>query len=519
MKKENPLNSVVSKFSKEKKKEKALKEAPENESAKIVQLKEASKKRRLLTDDLHENELIKSEKEAANKALAKFFTVNRNGEKNISLTIIEFVGHYLQKVWGLRKHTSDGYQLKDLKTKRYRNVANDDINRLKNLLAKEYAVKVTKTELESLIFAESFCLTIYDPLKSYFSNVSKKYDKATAEAAFEEFATLTYERIDPEKTDFEHWRRGLRVWLAFSYAQIFDPVRVNDITLVFLSKTQGTGKTMIANALAAAAAKLGLVGKPDFSDDTAKNARACTQSWILTDGECSKRRKADVAKFKDVLSEKTFSFVDKYEKQPTKKQRIASFIFCGNIVEYLDEPSRRETIIRFKEDVPSKGYFTEFYEKLYKNGLTNGIWAYAFYVWKYEKDVVSREREALSYQNTERSKDFLAPSFEDELVSAYFGLPLENSQKWEVNGDFVAILTPKNAYINLNFGQITAFLAQFTPPNTQIRPDLVRKSLEKQGFVARQKDRYGEIVKTGYRLRILKTNRLIDVETNDSTGF
>lgn len=82
-----------------KEKGKSAKRSAGKRKCKDSAIKECSK-RRLLTDDLHENELIKSEKDAANKALAKFFTVNRNGEKNISLTIIEFVGHYLQKVWG-----------------------------------------------------------------------------------------------------------------------------------------------------------------------------------------------------------------------------------------------------------------------------------------------------------------------------------------------------------------------------------------------------------------------------------
>lgn len=170
------------------------------------------------------------------------------------------------------------------------------------------------------------------------------------------------------------------------------------------------------------------MGKPDFGDDNTKIARTCSQLWIAIDGECSKRRKADVSKFKDVLSEKHFSYIEKYEIQHTKKQRITSFIFCGNEVEYLTETSRREAIIPFKEDAPSEGYFTDFHKKLYQNGRTDALWAYAFYVWKKEKDAVSREREALSYANTERSKAFLAPNFEDELVGAYFGLPLKRAK-------------------------------------------------------------------------------------------
>lgn len=88
-----------------------------------------------------------------------------------------------------------------------------------------------------------------------------------------------------------------------------------------------------------------------------------------------------------------------------------------------------------------------------------------------------------------------------------------------VNGDILAILTPENAYINLKFEEIIAFLAQFTPQNMQIKPDLVRKSLKKRGFVGVENDRFGGKIKTGYRLRILKINRLIDVETNENMDF
>lgn len=488
-----------------------IEEIPETDATKIAPLTKTAKKGSQQNDTLYENQLIKKEKEATYKALASFYSLNKKNEKTINVETIEFVGHFLQKVWHLRKHTFDGFQLKDLKTKQYRNVGSADINRLKNLLVKEFKLKLSKAEIESFVFAETFCLKIFDPLKSYFSEVTKKYDSKAAETAFETFARLTYDRVNAEKTTFEHWRRVLRVWLAFSYAQIFDPVRVNDLALVFVSEAQGTGKTMIANALAAAATQLGLVGKPDFGDDNAKIARACSQLWIAIDGECSKRRKADVAKFKDVLSEKHFSYIEKYETQHTKKKRISSFIFCGNEVEYLTETSRREAIIPFKEDAPGEGYFTQLHEKLYQDGLTDAIWAYAYYVWKHEKDVVNKERATLNYQNTERSKAFLAPNFEDELVGAYFELPAKNSEKYDKNGDFFNILTPENAYINLKFEEIIAFLAQFTPQNTCLKPDLVRKSLQKRGFLNQQKDRFNNKIKTGYRLRIIKANRLIDL--------
>lgn len=501
-KKENPLNSVITKFNKPK--EKAPKEAPENESAKIVQLSAKPKKNKNSIIEFDEKTTFERELEAAKE-------IKPNG-----YTPIDFVIAFLGRVWKHRYHTLQGYQL--FNGVCYHNIQDRDVKRLINICQK-IGIKINIVNIMNLCFGDNETTIEYDPLKTYFGEITKRFDEASAQSAFEEFTTLTYERIDAEKTSFEHWRRVLRVWLAFSYAQIFDPVRVNDIALVLVGKTQGTGKTMIANALAAAATKLGLVGKPDFGDDIAKTARALSQNWIVIDGELSRRRKADVSKFKDVLSEKNFSYIEKYEKQQTTKQRKASFILCGNEVEYLTETSRRETIIPFKEDAPPDGYFAEFHEKLYKNELTDAIWAYAFYVWENEKDAVGKERETLSYQNTERSKDFLAPNFEDELVSAYFGLPLENSEKYELKGDVLTTLTPENAYVNLKFEVIFAFLAQFTPQNMQIKPDLVRKSLQKHGFINQQKDRYGKEVKTGYRLRILKTSRLTDVEANENFDF
>ena len=499
MKKENPLKSLVTKFSKEK----APKEAPENDTTKIVPITKPSKKSKK-SIDFDEKGTYERELEAAKSIKPNGYAPN------------DFLITFLRDVWKHQLHTLQGFQLFD--GKKHRNIQESDVYRLKNVFA-EINLYIKNDTLKRLIYGVNRLTTIYNPLESYFNEITKEFDEPTARTAFETFVKITYDRIDPEKTTFEHWRRVLRVWLAFSYAQIFDAERVNDIALVLVSKTQGTGKTMIANALAAAASKLGLVGKPDFSDDIAKTARALNQNWIVIDGELSRRRKADVSKFKDILSEKNVSFVEKYEKQQTTKQRNATFLATGNEPEYLTETSRRESIIGFKEDAPPDGYFTEFKEKLYKDGITDGIWAYAFYVWKYEKDAVSSERETLSLENTKRSKDYLAPNFEDELVSAYFGLPLENSKKCDLNRDILTKETPENAYINLKREEIVAFLAQFTPQNMQIKPDLVQKSLEKRGFVARQKDRYGEIVKTGYRLRILKTNRLIDVETNENSGF
>ena len=436
----------------------------------------------------------------------------------------DFLIAFLGNVWKHRYHTLQGFQLFD--GKYYRNIQERDFNRLKNVCA-VLGVKVTNDTLKRLIYGENQITTEYNPLKNYFDKIIKEFDEKAARAAFDEFVTLTYERIDPEKTTFEHWRRVLRVWLAFSYAQIFDDVRVNDIALVFVSEKQGTGKTLIANALAAPAYELGLVSKPDFGDDIAKTARALSQNWILIDGELSRRRKADVSKFKDVLSEKTFSYVEKYERQQTTKRRIASFIFCGNDTEYLGETSRREAIIPFKEEIPGEndekdenGFekndektavctiqlpdFRGFFRKLNSTKIKNGIWAYAFYVWENEEEFVSYEREKLSFRNTERSKDFLSTSVERQLLKDYF-VPASPNAKHRISlpEDYDTMITPEDEFITYNLADIIHFLSKRVP---SIRLDQrnMLNAVKNENFAKPKNCKINGVQKIGYRLRLTK---------------
>lgn len=451
--------------------------------------------------DKDESIIFEREREAA-RALITYLESNENGVKKISgRRFIFFVCDYLKNIWAYRYHTLQGFQLKD--GEKYRNIERRDVCRMRNIIESDFNTKVSIARLSEIIYGENEATIHFDPIRSYFNEITDKYDLETARAAFEEFTKLTYDRIDPEQTSFEHWRRTLYVWTAFSVAQIFDDIRVNDIALVFVSQTQGTGKTLIANALSKPAAELDLLSEPDFEGGR-ESERKLYQNWILFDDELSRRRKADVAAFKKYLSAKKVSFVEKYETNNITRQRICSFILCGNDIEYLSEFSRREAIIPFKETRETSGYYVKLAEKLNKKDLIDKIWTFAFLEWKKNKKHASNERAELENAIYARSEAFLATTVERDLLKEYFAPASKSAvHKKGPLELYDTETTDENEFIIFSLTDILSFLSKKVP-SIRLEQRNMLSAIKSENLGKSQNNKINRRQKIGYRLRLIK---------------
>ena len=414
---------------------------------------------------------------------------------------IDFAVEYIRDIWKHRYHTLQGcFQIHT--GENYQNIRDRDLNRFHNI-AGRLGIKITKGKFEQLARGDNEGTIEYNPIKNYFNKIKRQFDEKTAQTAFDEFVTLTYERIDPEHTTKEKWEKVLRVWLTFSYAQIFDSLRVNDIALAFVSKKQGTGKTLIANALSKPAERLGLKSEPDFEGGR-ESERILAERWILHDDELTKRKKASASVFKSALSKKYVDFRPQYARNNEQFLRIASFLFCGNDAEYLSEFSRRDCIIRFKEARESKEYFENFAKTIQSDDLINGVWAYAFYQFSRNFSQISKEKNELENDNYEHSEQFLAATVERDLLKEYFvEADLNARHRISLPEDYDTVLTPENEYIAYSLSDITNFISKKVSP-MRLDPQKVLSAIKNENWGKSQSCKINGVQKRIYKLKLIK---------------
>lgn len=317
-----------------------------------------------------------------------------------------------------------------------------------------------------------------DPLKDFFNEAK---ERPNLEIVFDEFYSLIAPRFDREKMPDETIRRGLYVWGCFAVAQIFDKHRVNDIALGCVSQTQGTGKTLFCNALGYWADQLGMRSKPDFEGGR-DGLRKLAQNWILHDDELVKRLKSENIVFKAALSEKTVSFVEKYQTQTTRLPRIASFTYCSNQIEFLSEESRRDFIIPFVE---SKEYdFEVLAHYLLDPDLTKRLWGYFFNEWQERRANVEAQYRILIGETVENNTSHQTITLEEEILALCFCLPPKGARAVKKE----ALKSGPKYYLALSRSDIQLTLnacLQETKGGAKINVDRkrVEQALSKLGFV------------------------------------
>lgn len=320
-------------------------------------------------------------------------------------------------------------------------------------LALQKGLQVSKTKLNDTI--ESDFSIAYDPLKSYFTKIDKRYGTELNPDTIKSMARTV-------KTDSKKFEEYFRRWLIASVANVFEPGCRNH-TMLVLSGEQGLLKTTWIENICPPDLRNEYLYSGKIILDSKDTLSYLAEFFIINiDDQLTQLNRRDENDIKNLITINAVKYRKPYAHHIEEYPRVANFTATVNQVEFLTDPTGSRRFLAFSvKDIDLD---------VARNINIDHMWAEAYSLY------LSGERywfdRSEIQELSESNSAFEVSTLENELIKEYL-LPYQPD--WSATGyewqtfEILNYLKSETGITNLSERKLGQFLTKNKFKKYQVR--------------------------------------------------